>query len=61
MVPVAHGRQRSRSHGEARQRSQRQIDIERVAIERIDFDTKNLAAESFPKSFNATVIVYGFG
>jgi hypothetical protein len=60
-VPVVHRRQGSRGHGETRERPQRQIDIERMSFEGINFDTKNLAAENFAKGLNATVIMKGFG
>ncbi|MEI9925859.1 MAG: hypothetical protein WDN50_22750 [Bradyrhizobium sp.] len=60
-VAVVHGRQGSRGHGEARDRPQRQIDIERMAFERIDFDTENLAAENFAKGLYATIFLKGFG
>jgi hypothetical protein len=60
-MPIAHRRQRSACHGKAGQRPQRQIDRERVAIEWIDFDAKNFAAENLAKRIEAAIIVKGLG
>jgi hypothetical protein len=60
-MPVAHRRQRARRDGEAGQRSQRQIDVERVTVEWIDFNAKDFAAENLAKGFNAVVTSKGSG
>ena len=58
-MPVTHRRQRTRRHGEARQRAQRQIDLDRVTVERINFDAENVASEGFAKGFGAVVPLKG--
>jgi hypothetical protein len=60
-MPVAHRRQRSACHGKAGQRPQRQVDRERVALEWIDFNAKNFAAENLAKRIEAAIIVKGLG